>query len=284
MKLIGIMPARNEEWVLGASLRAALMWCDEVVVLDHASTDGTRAIINKVAAEHLHRVGLADVPEPRWSEMAHRQTLLEMARMRGATHVAIVDADEILTGNLLPTIRGRIEALQPGETLHVGMLAMWRSLDHYRVGDSIWAGRNDLTLAFADAPHLNWNANSGYDHHHREPHGSKRKPPLYVDGGCMHLQWASWRRLVAKHCAYKMSERLKYPDKSVAEIDRMYSLALDERGLELDRVPVDWWVPYAHLRQYIDLWADPWQAAQCKAWMAEHGAERFKGLDLFGVC
>ncbi len=284
MKLIGIMPARNEEWVLSASLRAALMWCDEMVVLDHASTDGTRAIINKVAAEHLHRVGLADVPEPRWSEMAHRQTLLEMARMRGATHIAIIDADEILTGNLLPTIRSWIQVLQPGQTLQVGMLAMWRSLDHYRVGDSIWAGRFDLTLAFADAPQLSWKAADGYDHHHREPYGSVKLPPRLLDGGVMHLQWASWRRLKAKHARYKMDERLKYPDKSVAEIDRMYSLALDERGLELDRVPVEWWAPYTHLRQYIDLYVEPWQERQCRDWMAEHGAERFKELDLFGVC
>lgn len=283
MKLVGIMPARNEDWILGASLRAALLWCDEMVVLDHASTDGTRAIINKVAAEHLHRVGLAEVHEPRWSEMAHRQTLLEMARMRGATHVAIIDADEILTGNLLPIIRSKIAALQPGELLQVGMLAMWRSLDHYRVGDSIWANRHDLTLAFADASGLNWNANAGYDHHHREPHGSKRLPPLLLDGGVMHMQWASWRRLVVKHCAYKMSERLKYPDKSVAEIDRMYSLALDERGLELERVPEDFWDAYADLRKYIDLYAEPWQERQCREWMAQHGAELFNGLDLFGV-
>ena len=41
MKLICLMPARNEDWIIGLSARAALMWCDELIVMDHASTDRT---------------------------------------------------------------------------------------------------------------------------------------------------------------------------------------------------------------------------------------------------
>ncbi len=282
MKLVGILPARNEEWVIGASLRAALMWCDEVVVLNHASTDRTGNITNKVIDE-CGRVAVWYEDHPHWSEMSHRQKLLDLARDRKATHVAIIDADEILTGNLLPNIRNYIEILQPGETLQVGMLAMWRALDYYRVDTSIWSNRYDLTLAFADSPDLAWRTTNGYDHHHREPHGSFRKRLDPLPGGVMHLQWCSWRRLKAKHARYKMDERLKYPQKPVAEIDRMYSLALNERGLNVQLVPESYWKPYEHLRKYIDLESEPWQEQQCKAWAAEHGKERFAGLDLFGI-
>ncbi len=283
MKLVGVMPARNEEWIIGASLRAALMWCDEVVVLNHASTDRTQEIVEKVSAESNARVWYSQDHTPRWSEMEHRQLLLDVARSRKATHIAIVDADEILTGNLLPNIRNYIELLQPGETLQTGMLAMWRSLDYYRTGESIWANRHDLTLAFADAPDLAWRTTNGYDHHHREPHGSFRRPIGPLTGGVMHLQWCSWRRLKAKHARYKMDERLKYPQKPVSQIDSMYSMALDERGLKVDLVPESYWKPYEHLRKYIDLEAEPWQEQQCRTWAAEHGKEKFAGLDLFGV-
>jgi hypothetical protein len=279
------MPVRNEAWILGASLRAALAWCDEVIVLNHASTDNTEEIVCEVMEEHQGRVVLIGEPCASWSEMNHRQRLLEEARSRKATHIALVDADEILTGNLVYAIRDTIERLPAGGTAQVGMLAMWRGLDRYRVGNSIWANRFDLTLAFRDHPSLSWQAIDGYDHHQRAPLGSKRAFAGHsMEGGVMHLQWASWRRLVAKHARYKMDERLKYPNKPTADIDAMYSLALDERGLQVAFTPPDWWASYQRLLPYIDLNAEPWQEQQCKSWMEQHGAEKFKGLDLFGVC
>ena len=99
----------------------------------------------------------------------------------------------------------------------------------------------------------------------------------------MHLQFADWRRLTAKHARYKMMERVKYPNKPVSEIDRMYSLALDEAGLQVADVPAEWWQGYEQIRQYIDLNAEPWQEQECKRLWMEHGAEAFHGLNLFGV-
>ena len=134
---------------------------------------------------------------------------------------------------------------------------MWRSLDHYRVGSSIWSNRHDLTLAFHDHPSLGWAAKNGYDHHSRAPHGSHQAQFPQTLGGVMHLQWASWRRLKAKHARYKMDERIKYPEKSIAEIDQMYSLALDERHIELQQVPPEWWAPHYRYRHFIDLEDEP---------------------------
>jgi hypothetical protein len=220
----------------------------------------------------------------RWSEMDHRQRLLNCARARKATHIAIVDADEILCGNLIPLIRQEIEALRPLQYVHSGMMCPWRSLDQYRVGRSIWANRWDLALAFADDPGLSWHANNGYDHHHRQPFGAQLAKRLYhLPGGVLHVQFADWRRLTAKHARYKMMERVKYPNKPIGEIDRMYSLALDESGLQLADVPPEWWQGYDNIRPHIDLNAEPWQEAECKRLWMEHGAEAFNGLNLFGV-
>lgn len=281
MHLIAIMPARNESWVIGLSLRVALKWCDEVVVLDHASTDDTPAIVSEVADENPGRVHILIENNPEWAEMAHRQRLLESARGRGATHIALVDADEVLCGDMLPVIRQEIESLGPGQLIHAAMPCTWRSLDQYRVGRSIWANRFDLALAFGDRRDLLWRAANGYDHHHREPYGAQLARRLYAGSGVMHLQFASWRRLTAKHRAYKIMERLKYPDKPVAEIDRTYSLALDERGLCLADAPESWWEPYRSILGHVDLNAVPWQEAECERLLALHGRDRFAGLDLF---
>ncbi|MDP9120530.1 MAG: glycosyltransferase family 2 protein, partial [Acidobacteriota bacterium] len=85
MKLVGLMTVRNEEWVLGLSLRAALRFVDEMVVLDHASTDGTAALVERIAAEHPGRVRSLREVDPVWREVAWRQRLLEAGRAAGAT-------------------------------------------------------------------------------------------------------------------------------------------------------------------------------------------------------
>ena len=98
MKLVGIMPVRNEDWCLDLTARAALMWCDELVISLHACTDESSEIAQAVSAEHSGLVTLQLGPlTSEWPEMAHRQELLLAARAQGATHVAIIDADEILT-------------------------------------------------------------------------------------------------------------------------------------------------------------------------------------------
>ena len=105
MKLIAGMLARNEQHVLGLSARAALMWCDELVIFNHASQDDTDKIAHNVAQEHPGRVTILCEQDPVWREMSYRQRMLEAARISGATHYTTVDADEVLTANLLPSIR-----------------------------------------------------------------------------------------------------------------------------------------------------------------------------------
>jgi len=284
MKLIALMPARNESWAIGLSLRAALRWCDEAVVLDHASTDETLAIVVQIAAEHPGRVSVLCEPDGTWREMAHRQRLLDAARARGATHCAIVDADEVLTGNLLELARPAIERLPAGMYLRTRMLAMWRGIDRFRDDRSIWSNRDDLALAFPVTDNIAWHTNNGYDHHHREPYGLRPGGRMLQEpGGVMHLQFASWRRLVAKHSLYKMVERVRWPEKSVTFIDSTYSQALDEAALVTRTAPAAWWKPYADILPNLKLDHEPWQEAECRRLWAEHGAEYFAGLNLYGV-
>ena len=109
----------------------------------------------------------------------------------------------------------------------------------------------------------------------------------------MHLWGASERQLRAKHALYKITERLRWPDKPIATIEKEYSWAIKgEPGhpsfgtpetWKYNTVPDSWWAPYAHLMKYLDVDAEPWQEAEARRLYAKHGPERFKGLDLFGV-
>ena len=315
MKLIGLMPVRNEAWCLGLTLRAALRWCDIVICADHGSTDNSREIMEQIADE-TKRVVIRDDREPEWREMEQRQMLLNEARECGATHIAIVDADEIVTGNLLTDqgtrgqkppwmwpkyssnplwIRPLVEAVPKGSILQLPMYQLRGSLDRYHA-NGIW-GNRWLSVAFQDDPKLSW---SGDKFHSREPQGMTLKPyrPIaHGQGGSLHLWGVSERRLRAKHALYKVTERLRWPKKGGIDIDRMYNLWRSpqdsvDAGYGLGAtwtfadVPAEWWRPYNRTLIHDDDYkagTTLWQEAEVKRLVAQHGAETFAGLDLFGV-
>jgi hypothetical protein len=289
MRLIGMMPCRNEDWCLALSARAALMWCDALVILNHASMDDTEPIIDELMVEFPGRVIAVIDRDPSWREMEHRQRILNTAREKGATHLAICDSDEVLSANLLGTIRVHIESMAPGWLLQLPGYNLRGGLDRYHA-NGIW-GQRWFSTAFRDDARLGW---SGDRFHQREPGGwpmRQHRPIMQGQGGIMHLWGASERRLRAKHAAYKMIEALRWPAKSHAEIDRLYNLAfVPSANMQFDQtwryadVPENWWQPYSDLRSCVKLDAVPWQEEMCRRLHVEHGAERFAGLDLFGVC
>ncbi len=295
MKLTALMPVRNEEWCLGLSARAALLWCDELMILNHASTDDTEAIVFDLLGEYPGRI-IYERVEGEWLEMQHRQLMLETARERGATHIAIVDADEVLTGNLLKWAKNVFAFIAPREVpanhiLHLPLYNLRGGLHKYHA-NGIWGNNRWLSTAFRDDARLHW---GGDTFHAREPKGIELRgyrPIGQGEGGTMHLWGASERRLRAKSALYKLTERLRWPDRPVAEIERMYNWAIKgETGSNYGTpetwtyrdVPAEWWAPYMHLTQYLDVDAEPWQEAECKRLVAEHGRDKFAGLDLFGV-
>jgi len=296
MKLIGCMAVRNEAWCLGLTLRAALQWCDEMVVFQHACTDGTQQIIWDIEAEHPGRIINLVSSLEEWHEMPQRQAMLEKAREFGATHIAIVDADELLTGNLLrPTygIRQQIAMAPKGTCLQLPMYQLRGSLDRYHA-NGIW-GNRWLSVAFQDDPRLSW---SGDTFHSREPKGMTLKPyrPIqHGQGGSFHLWGVSERRLAAKHALYRLTERVRWPEKPAKDINQMYDLwRAPEASIKIwpdqkqwgdpwtfSNVPTTWLDPYKELiEKYFHPDIEPWQTAECERIIAEHGREYFQGIEI----
>lgn len=289
MKIVGILPVRNEDWVLGLSARAALMWCDAVMVLDHRSHDNTTRILcdvlGEVGSQRLifwHRI------DEHWFEMEHRHFLLEAARAADATHVAIVDADEVLTGNLLPHIRKWIEAAPMGEIMQLPWVCLRGGIERYHAS-GIWS-HQDVSMAFRDEPRCHWSAEgrAGYDFHQRAPMGRAEIPyrPIrgVARGGLMHLQFVNETRLRWKQLLYCLTERIRWPNrKPVAQMVKEYSLAVYGDGdNHMAECPAEWWKPYEHLMQYFRPETPAWQEAECRRIVAER-PELMQGLDRFGL-
>ena len=288
MKIVGICPVRNEDWCLGLTLRAALQWCDEVIVLDHASTDRTETILSEIDDETEHkRLFWFIEPDPLWREMNHRQRLLTCARSRNATHIAMIDADELLTANLIPHIRTWIERLGPMQMLCLP----WICVAHMKQGDyttymssGMWA-KQRVSTAFLDRPQLHWTTANGYDFHHRAPYGCTwHDVPMSGGGGLLHLQFLSTRRLYAKQYLYQLTERLRWPDREpVAQMSEKYSLTVREAlAAQTAPCPANWFAGYEDLLHYLQVDAEPWQEAECRRLLKEHPGIG-EGCNLFGL-
>ena len=163
------------------------------------------------------------------------------------------------------------------------MIAPWRSLDRRRADSCVWT-RAAITIGFRDHADLSWvPREDGYQHHARPPAGVMGRQTAVVGdlGGVMHLQFADWPRLVAKHALYQIREATRWPGRLAnKDLRAKYSQATDEVGVETLPIPDDWWGPE---RQLIRLGQEPWQAAEARRLAAEAAAGQLDGLDLMGV-
>lgn len=280
MKFLGLMVCRNEAWVLPATIPAAMQWLDGLLLMVHASSDQAPAIVVE-ASEQDRRVSAFTAVGTDWDEATYRGKLLDYGRALNGTHFAVIDADEMLTANMMPIVRAEADTLRPGEMLRLPWLQCWRSLTVYR-SDASAFGRATVPMIFRDDPRLSYSPDGdGYQLHHRAPRGVRARSLGDRDrGGVLHFQHANWRRLCAKQALYQMQEVLRWPGRrDPRDIAAQYGGTVAETGLETTAIPAEWWPVDPKL---IDVDAEPWQATEVERLIGIHGRERFEGLNFFG--
>ena len=282
MNLVGLMLVRNSDWVIGLTLRAALMYCDSVVVLMHRCEDRTAEIVRQVEWE-TRRVAIFEDQAQEWEEMRLRQTMLDIAReLLKATHILTIDDDEVLAGSIGGvSMRCAIENLPDERCLFFPWLQL-RGIGSVMTS-GMW-GRQSVSVAFKDDARFHWATRDGYDHHHRHPMGIPFQPydPLNNsrNHGVMHLQFASKRRLLAKQFLYQLIERKRWPGRAMGAD---YALTVQEaQTAQIGRVDSAWWEPYRYILRYLDIDAEPWQERECKRLIVEERVP-IAGLNDFGL-
>lgn len=279
MKIVGMMAARSESWILNLSIRAALEWCDELVFLNHQPDDATGDLLMALPNDLKKRINMVVDNDANWAEMRHRQIMIQVARDLGGTHLAICDADEIASIPLRAQLRSLAIELQPGEILAVPMVNLRGDFSRYH-GNGIWGDRI-VSVVWCDDKHCHYPSTDTL--HHREPVGTRMKvmkcvPPV------LHAWGVTERRLVARHWAYRVHERLKFSTKAVADIEAMYSMATvgpswsQAATWRFESTPSEWITP-AEIAM-VDLTAVPWHEAWVTEIVKTHGQDYFAGLKI----
>lgn len=138
-KIIGLIAARNEENIIATSLRALSHYVDCIVFLDDASEDNTTQIVESLAEQcKVAKI----IRKTKWyrDEPGDRNRLLEEGRKLEGTHFVVLDADEVFTSNCLSNnfLRNLIYQLEPGDSLFLVWIVLWKSLYFYRFDNSVW--------------------------------------------------------------------------------------------------------------------------------------------------
>lgn len=276
-RIVGLIPARNEENNIGFALRALAKFTDAIVFLDDCSTDKTVQVVKGLSQEcRVEKI----IEKASWyrDEPGDRNRLLAAGRALGGTHFVVVDADEAFTANCLDgsVLRKRILSLKPREQLALRWIHLWRSVDQYRVDAPVWSDRYKRCI-FCDDGRSEYQ--SRFIHTSRIPRMKGKCSKLHGDDiGLLHFQFVNWPNLELKQRWYRWLERVRDPEKTVEEINRKYATSVDESGLLLADTPQSWFEGYPFFDKAIFDLPDNWRLVQMRDWEKEFGEGYFEGL------
>lgn len=95
-RTVAVAMVRDEEDVVRSTVGHMLAQVDAVIVADNLSTDGTRAILDELAARSAGRLLVVDDPEPAYRQSEKMTALALRARLDlGADWIVPFDADEV---------------------------------------------------------------------------------------------------------------------------------------------------------------------------------------------
>lgn len=142
-KIVGLVEVRNVERTITSFLSALGRTVDSVVIIDDHSTDASRNAIlefNSVVGRSEPGKKVVEVllnKSGDWirDELLDRELLLTAGRHVGGSHFVVLDYDEYISSNCVENglIRDAILGLNPGESLYLPWVEVWKSTALQRV-------------------------------------------------------------------------------------------------------------------------------------------------------
>ncbi len=273
-QLVCLTPVRDEAWVLERFLRAASAWADVIIVLDHASDDGSIEI-----ARRFPKVHLTQYPHTSFDEAIRRGMLVDLARalVPGPRILVALDADEFVVSGAWhhPEMRDFLTAAP-------GTVGRMRWINVLPQEPRAWLSSGHTACMFVD----DGSEFRGCPIHGPRLPGVESDSTVDLDGPkVIHLQYIDWERMRAKQRWYQAQERIEHPRKRPIQIYRQYhhmdAIAASERHpLRPD------WLPDCEATDGIDLLAvEPRDAyptdARVLELFREFGVDRFRRTELW---
>jgi hypothetical protein len=277
MKVIGLMPVRNEAWVLPHSLASLSGFCDVVLVNDQRSEDASREICRQ-----FPKVVLFESAETHVCEQA-RWELLDAARgYDGCNLLICTDADELLSPRLVNRFLDcHWQDLEPGTIVECFFYHLWGDTAHYRDDYSVYRP-HWKQMAWVDDRQGDYDRSERLPLH--QPRAAAVKGALVrraTDLPFLHLQWLIANRNQMKQAWYRCRELLD-GKKTAAAINERYAITLPRPRVNTSPVPPEWTEDLTFPDLTID--GEPaWQERDILGWFEQYGPAFFEPLEIWHV-
>ena len=276
--LFALIPVYNDEWVIGFSARAALRWCDGIVLLDRGSTDRSMDIIQEIASDHPDQVSILIDYNKDKKDSEILEPMLREAEEKGATHIVVLSAHEILSSNLF-RIRDEILGFPEGNAFRIPYIRCWKGFDFHRTDRPFWGGQL-IPFAFRSSPTFHYKSSSGSERLPWGPQWIQTSPVREDQGGLLDLENVFWRRSRAKYYWKEMQRVIKKPDwkRKVASGICM----LDEANMKIAPIREEWWDGYTDIIGNIDMSEISFYEKEVTRLIERHGSHPFSDIHMPG--
>lgn len=274
MKIIALLPFKNEAWILPTYLSSVSKIADKIIALDDNSTDKGADILKEAGAEVIT---LNTKSETFVNMSLRRQKLLEAGRKAGGTHFIWLDADETFSANFIPRAREVIAKLSPGQKMTLRWINFWGNEEHY-LNDK----KSPLGYIWKDFIYCD----DGKDEFINKSISESRTPgntlnTLKLDettGVILHWAYSDWETVQHKQAWYQCVELIE-GKRSPFRINVSYSFTKKYSGLETKLVPDHWMdgivKPINHRGKF--------HLKQIEEFFQTYGIKYFERLDIWHI-
>lgn len=273
MKIIALLPVKNESWVLPTYISSMKKIADEIIALDDDSEDNSVQILRDNNIQVL-----ASLNNDKIINMSQkRMILLDEGRKRGGTHFIWLDADESFDTNFLKYGKKIIEDLLPGQKIKMRWITLWKSINKERV-DGVWS-RNFKDVIVCDKSDYNFEDKNLSEGRTQGPNQNYIELDDNV-GVILHFQFIDFEVAQIKQAWYRCIEFIQNKI-NPRFINNIYSITEDSNRIKLVDIKKDWFeniiIPKISINRYAIY------LNQIFKMFDKYGVQYFESLDVWYI-
>ncbi|MDB5260134.1 MAG: hypothetical protein JWN37_365 [Candidatus Nomurabacteria bacterium] len=272
MKVITLVPVKNEEWILPYSLKNFSSFSDVIIMADQRSTDNTVAI-----CKTFDKVRVIENPYKEHTNEIRWLLLDEARKYEGDKIIICLDADELISPDaIIEMKRWAADTNSP-----IGFSSRWiqayGSIKTYRE-DGVWKD-NYKPFAFLDSPSLDYNrVTVTNDHAPRIPYIENMH---VLSSPIIHLQYLARLRSELKQAFYMCKELLE--GRSPRAINYRYSAAKFSNKIPIKSIDEKWLAGIQIPGNDIFASYDPNKLSDIRHLFDQKGILYFENLDIWDI-